>query len=47
MTKEELALQIVKRLKEAYPDVDCTLEYDQAWKLLVACGWQPSAPMPG
>ena len=35
MTKEELALQIVARLKEAYPDVDCTLEYDQAWKLLV------------
>ena len=36
MTKEELALQIVARLKEAYPDVDCTLEYDQAWKLLVS-----------
>lgn len=36
MTKKELALQIVARLKEAYPDVDCTLEYDQAWKLLVS-----------
>ena len=36
MTKEELALQIVARLKVAYPDVDCTLEYDQAWKLLVS-----------
>lgn len=34
--KEELALKIVARLKEAYPDVDCTLEYDQAWKLLVS-----------
>lgn len=36
MNKEELALQIVERLKKAYPDVDCTLEYDQAWKLLVS-----------
>lgn len=36
MTKEELAIQIVERLKKAYPDVDCTLEYDQAWKLLVS-----------
>ncbi len=36
MDKKELALQIVERLKTAYPDVDCTLEYDQAWKLLVS-----------
>ena len=36
MEKEELALEIVERLKAAYPDVDCTLEYDQAWKLLVS-----------
>ena len=36
MEKEELALKIVARLKEAYPDVDCTLEYDQAWKVLVS-----------
>lgn len=36
MTKEELAIQIVERLKKTYPDVDCTLEYDQAWKLLVS-----------
>lgn len=36
MNKKELALQIVERLKTAYPDVDCTLEYDQAWKLLVS-----------
>lgn len=34
--KQQLALEIVRRLKEAYPDVDCTLEYDQAWKLLVS-----------
>ncbi len=36
MNKEELALEIVQRLKAEYPDVDCTLEYDQAWKLLVS-----------
>lgn len=36
MTKEKLALEIIKRLKKEYPDADCTLEYDQAWKLLVS-----------
>ena len=36
MNKEALALEIIKRLKAEYPDVDCTLEYDQAWKLLVS-----------
>lgn len=36
MTKKEWALQIIERLKEAYPDAGCTLEYDQAWKLLVS-----------
>lgn len=36
MEKQELALEIIKRLKAEYPDVDCTLEYDQAWKLLVS-----------
>lgn len=36
MTKEELALEIIKRLKEEYPDADCTLDYNQAWKLLVS-----------
>lgn len=36
MTKKELALVIVGRLKEEYPDVGCTLDYDQAWKLLVS-----------
>ncbi len=36
MTKEELALEMIRRLKEEYPDVGCTLDYDQAWKLLVS-----------
>ncbi len=34
--RKALALEIVARLRAAYPDVDCTLEYDQAWKLLVS-----------
>ena len=36
MTKEKLALEIIGRLKEEYPDAGCTLDYDQAWKLLVS-----------
>ena len=36
MTKKEPALEVIKRLKTAYPDADCTLDYDQAWKLLVS-----------
>ncbi len=36
MTKQELALETIKRLKAEYPDSDCSLEYDQAWKLLVS-----------
>ena len=36
MNKKEHALEIIKRLKEAYPDADCTLDYDDAWKLLVS-----------
>ena len=36
MTKRERALEIISRLKKEYPDADCTLEYDQAWKLLVS-----------
>ncbi len=36
MTKHELALAIIQRLKEEYPDVGCSLDYDQAWKLLVS-----------
>ena len=36
MTKKELTLEIIERLKKEYPDADCTLDYDQAWKLLVS-----------
>ena len=36
MTKDKLALEIIDRLKKEYPDVGCTLDYDQAWKLLVS-----------
>ena len=36
MTKEELALEIIQRLKKEYPDAGCTLDYNQAWKLLVS-----------
>lgn len=36
MTKEELALAVIERLKAEYPDAGCTLDYNQAWKLLVS-----------
>ena len=36
MTKDKLALEIIERLQKEYPDVGCTLDYDQAWKLLVS-----------
>ena len=36
MTKKELALETVARLKKEYPDAGCTLEYEDAWKLLIA-----------
>ena len=36
MRKKELAKEIIERLKKEYPDADCTLDYDQAWKLLVS-----------
>lgn len=36
MTKEELALVIIERLKKEYPGAGCTLDYNQAWKLLVS-----------
>ena len=36
MTKEELTLEVIRRLKSAYPLAECTLDYDQAWKLLVS-----------
>ena len=36
VTKEALALEIIERLRNEYPDADCTLDYDEAWKLLVS-----------
>ena len=36
MTKKQRALEVIQRLKEEYPDAGCTLDYDQAWKLLVS-----------
>ncbi len=36
MTKKALTLEVIRRLKEEYPDADCTLDYDDAWKLLVS-----------
>ena len=35
MTKEALALEIIMRLKQEYPDAECSLDYNEAWKLLV------------
>jgi endonuclease-3 len=35
MNKKQLALTVIDRLKTEYPDAECTLEYDDAWKLLV------------
>lgn len=34
--KQELAQEIIGRLAQEYPDADCTLDYDDAWKLLVS-----------
>ncbi|MBD5452602.1 MAG: endonuclease III [Lachnospiraceae bacterium] len=34
--KKALALEVIARLKEAYPNSDCTLDYNEAWKLLVS-----------
>mgnify|MGYP000011074895 CR=1 FL=1 len=36
MTKEQRTLEIIDRLKKEYPLADCTLDYDDAWKLLVS-----------
>ena len=35
MTKKQRALEIIERLKKEYPDANCTLDYNEAWKLLV------------
>lgn len=34
--EKELALQVIERLKKEYPDTGCSLDYDDAWKLLVS-----------
>lgn len=48
MTKQELALEVISRLKKEYPDADCTLDYDEC---LEASGerpsWQLNVQMPG
>ena len=36
MTKKQRTLEIIERLKQEYSDAGCTLEYDEAWKLLVS-----------
>lgn len=36
MTKKERAAAIIEALKKEYPDAGCTLEYSEAWKLLVS-----------
>lgn len=36
MTKQEIALEIIERLKQEYLDAGCTLDYEEAWKLLVS-----------
>ena len=36
MTKKQRALEVIRRLKEEYPEAVCTLDYDDAWKLLVS-----------
>ena len=36
MTKKKLALEVIERLKNEYPDAVCTLAYDKAWQLLVS-----------
>lgn len=36
MTKKQRAKEIIERLEKEYPLADCTLDYDEAWKLLVS-----------
>ncbi len=36
MTKKQRAMEIIELLKKEYPDAGCTLDYDDAWKLLVS-----------
>lgn len=34
--KKKLACEIIDRLKKEYPDAECSLDYNEAWKLLVS-----------
>ena len=36
MDKKALALRVIEGLKQAYPEATCTLDYNEAWKLLVS-----------
>lgn len=36
MKKQQRAMKIIELLKEEYPDAGCSLDYDEAWKLLVS-----------
>ena len=35
-TKKQRALDIIDLLKKEYPKTECTLTYDDAWKLMVS-----------
>lgn len=36
MQKKKLAKLVIERLKKEYPNTQCTLDYDEAWRLLVS-----------
>jgi len=36
MTKKQKVIEIIERLKKEYPIAECTLDYDDAWVLLVS-----------
>ncbi len=36
LTKRELALAVIERLRKEYPDSGCSLDYRDAWQLLVS-----------
>ncbi len=36
MRKKDLALALIERLEREYPDAICSLDYDEAWQLMIA-----------
>ena len=42
--KKKLALEVIARLKQAYPDAACSLDYNEACSSV--CGWRHSVRMP-